>query len=67
MRDCAGNPVPDGTIVTFVAVGPKGRSTVDARVKRGIARAELPASERATISVAAGVVMGNEITVGGGQ
>jgi hypothetical protein len=67
VRDCAGNPVPDGTIVTFIAVGPKGRSTVDARVKRGIARAELPATERATISVAAGVVMGNEITVGGGQ
>ena len=67
VRDCAGNPVPDGTIVTFTSVGPKGRSTVDARVKRGIARAELPATERATISVAAGVVMGNEITVGGGQ
>ena len=67
VRDCAGNPIPDGTIVTFTAVGPKGRSTVDARVKRGIARAELPASERATVSVAAGVVMGNEITVGGGQ
>jgi hypothetical protein len=67
VRDCAGNPVPDGTIVTFTAVSPKGRSTVDARVKRGFARAELPASERATISVAAGVVMGNEITVGGGQ
>ena len=67
VRDCAGNPVPDGTIVTFTEVDSNGRSTVDARVKRGIARAELPLSERATISVAAGIVMGNEIQLGGGQ
>lgn len=67
VRDCAGNPVPDGTIVTFTEVDPRGRSTVDARVKRGIARAELPLSDRATISVAAGIVMGNEIQIGGGQ
>ena len=44
-----------------------GRSTVDARIKRGIAQAELPASRQATISVAAGVVIGNEIRWGGGQ
>src|SRR5262245_40212640 len=67
VRDCAGNPVPDGTIVTFTEVDSKGRSTVDARVKRGIAKAELPLSESATISVAAGIVMGNEIHLGGGQ
>lgn len=67
VRDCAGNPVPDGTIVTFTQVDANGRSTVDARLKRGVARAELPLSERATISVAAGVVMGNEIHMGGGQ
>ena len=67
VRDCAGNPVPDGTIVTFTEVDSNGRSTVDARVKRGIARAELPLSDRATISVAAGVVMGNELQIGGGQ
>ncbi|MCI0348554.1 MAG: hypothetical protein L0Z53_03935, partial [Acidobacteriales bacterium] len=67
VRDCAGNPVPDGTIVTFTEVDANGRSTVDARVKRGTARAELPLSDRATISVAAGVVMGNEIHIGGGQ
>jgi hypothetical protein len=67
VRDCAGNPVPDGTIVTFTEVDSNGRSTVDARVKRGIARAELPLSDRATISVAAGIVMGNEIQIGGGQ
>lgn len=67
VRDCAGNPVPDGTIVTFTEVDAKGRSTVDARIKRGVARAELPLSEQATISVAAGVVMGNEIQIGGGR
>jgi len=67
VRDCSGNPVPDGTIVTFTQVDAKGRSTVDARVKKGIARAVLPSSDNATISVASGVVLGNEIHLGGGQ
>lgn len=67
VRDCAGNPVPDGTIVTFTATSPKGRSTVDARVKKGIAKADLPPMQNATLSVAAGVVVGNEIHVGGGM
>ena len=65
IRDCSGNAVPDGTIVTFTAVDSNGRSTVDSRIKRGIAQAELPASSSALISVAAGVVMGNEIHWGG--
>ena len=67
IRDCAGNPVPDGTIVTFTSTDASGRSTVDARIKRGVAQAELPASRNATISVAAGVVVGNEIKWGGGE
>ena len=67
VRDCAGNPVPDGTIVTFTATSPKGRDTVDARVKKGIAKAELPSLQNATLSVASGVVVGNEIRVGGGM
>jgi hypothetical protein len=67
IRDCAGNPVPDGTIVTFTATGPQGRSTVDARIKKGVAKAELPPMQNATVSVAAGVVVGNEIHVGGGM
>jgi hypothetical protein len=61
IRDCAGNPVPDGTIVTFTEVDNSGRSTVDARIKKGIAQALLPQSENAQLSVAAGVVVGNEI------
>lgn len=67
IRDCSGNPVPDGTIVTFTSMDAKGKSTVDARIKRGFAQAQLPASSNATISVAAGVVVGNEIRWGGGQ
>ena len=67
ISDCAGNPVPDGTIVTFTSVDANGKSTVDARIKRGIAQAQLPASNNATISVAAGVVVGNEIKWGGGE
>jgi hypothetical protein len=67
VRDCSGNAVPDGTIVTFTLVDPKGRSTVDARIRKGIARAELPRSEKGVIYVASGVVVGNELRVGGGQ
>ena len=67
IRDCSGNPVPDGTIVTFTSQDDKGKSTVDARIKRGIAQAQLPPSDDATISVAAGVVVGNEIKWGGGR
>lgn len=67
IRDCSGNPVPDGTIVTFTSSDPSGKSTVDARIKRGIAQAVLPPSNNATISVASGVVVGNEIHWGGGR
>jgi len=65
IRDCSGNPVPDGTIVTFIQTGSKGRSTVDARVKRGTAKAVLPSVPGSTLSVASGVVLGNEIRWGG--
>ncbi len=61
IHDCAGNPVPDGTIVTFTLNDAKGKSTVDARIKQGVAEAQLPASGGGTISVASGVVVGNEI------
>ncbi len=67
VRDCAGNPVPDGTIVTFSEFDGHTRSTIDARIKRGVARAELPAAPGATISVASGVVLGNEVRWGGGR
>lgn len=68
VRDCSGNAVPDGTIVTFISTEPgTGRSTVDARVKKGIARAVLPPVPGATISVASGVALGNEVRWGGGE
>ncbi|MGA8539750.1 MAG: hypothetical protein WB566_09640 [Terriglobales bacterium] len=64
VHDCAGNPVPDGTIVTFTATEANGKSTVDAPIKQGIARAQISGPGGAVISVASGVVMGNEIRVG---
>jgi hypothetical protein len=64
VRDCSGNPVPDGTIVTFIQIDSNGKSTVDARIKKGIARAQLPGTANATITVASGVVLGNELRVG---
>jgi len=67
VRDCTGNPVPDGTIVTFTQTDAAGRSTIDARIKRGVARAGLPPSSNAVITVASGVVLGNELHVGGAQ
>lgn len=67
VRDCNGNPVPDGTIVTFTETYRGGQSTVDVPLKRGVARTEMPARNGALISVAAGVVMGNEIRWSGGR
>jgi hypothetical protein len=67
IHDCTGNPVPDGTIVTFTEISRDGHSTVDARIKKGIAAADLPYSPDASISVAAGVVLGNELRLGGRQ
>jgi hypothetical protein len=66
VRDCNGNPVPDGTIVTFTETYGGGQSTVDVPLKRGVARTELSAHKDAVISVASGVVMGNEIHWSGG-
>lgn len=67
VRDCRGNPVHDGTIVTFTKVDRLGRSTVDAPIKRGVARTEMGFGGPATISVACGVVVGNDIRIGGPQ
>ncbi len=64
VRDCAGNPLPDGTIVTFRGTGANGVSTVDAPVKQGVARARMIAKGPMQISVASGVVMGNQVNVG---
>jgi len=65
LRDCSGNAVPDGTIVTFTESYNGKQSTVDVPLKRDVAKTELPAHEGAVISVATGVVMGNEIRWGG--
>lgn len=64
VRDCSGNPVPDGTIITFTENYNGTQSTADVPIKRGIAQVEMPAHDGATISVASGVVLGNEIRWG---
>jgi hypothetical protein len=64
VRDCTGNPVPDGTVVTFTAKDGKEMSTVDAPIKQGVARAQMKASGPVVISAASGVVMGNELRLG---
>ena len=61
VRDCSGNAVPDGTIVTFTESYNGGESTVDVPIKRGIAEVKMPARPGARISIASGVVLGNEI------
>lgn len=65
VRDCSGNPVPDGTIVTFTAKNGDQISTVDAPIKQDVARARIAAKGPIVISAASGVVMGNEIRVSG--
>lgn len=64
VRDCSGNPVPDGTIVTFSATGAGGKNTVDVPIKQGIARAQILAAGSLVISAASGAVMGNEVRLG---
>lgn len=65
VRDCSGNSVPDGTVVTFTKVDASGKTTVDAPVKRGVAKVDMPIQGEATISVASGVALGNEVRIGG--
>lgn len=64
VRDCSGNALPDGTIVTFTETYSEGESTVDVPLKRGVARTDMPAYSGAKVSVATGVFSGNEIRVG---
>ncbi|HEY6490223.1 MAG: hypothetical protein WCC26_00940 [Terracidiphilus sp.] len=61
VRDCNGNAVPDGTVVTFTETYDGAESTVDVPLKRGIAQVEMPSHSGAMISVASGVVLGNQI------
>ncbi len=61
VRDCNGNAVPDGTIVTFTESYGNAQSTVDVPLKRGIAEVTMVGHEGATFSVASGVVLGNQI------
>lgn len=65
VRDCSGNPVPDGTIVTFTAKHGHEVSFVDAPVKQDIARATLVAKGPVVVSAASGVATGNELRLGG--
>jgi hypothetical protein len=64
VRDCSGNAVLDGTIVTFTEAYDGGQSTVDVPLKHGIAEVMMPAHPGATLSVASGVVLGNQIHLG---
>lgn len=61
IRDCTGNPVPDGTIVTFTESYNGTQTTADVPIKQDTARVEMPVHPGAVISVASGVVAGNEI------
>ena len=65
IRDCTGNALPDGTIVSFTKVDRAGRSTVDTPIKKGIARTQFSVDGPARISVACGVALGNELAVNG--
>jgi hypothetical protein len=65
VRDCSGNFVPDGTVVSFTMVDSAGKTTVDVPIKRGVAKVEMPASGRARVTAASGVVSGNELDLAG--
>jgi len=63
VRDCAGNPVSDGTVVTFTGSNPEGKISIDAPIKGGVARAHMNVREPVVISAACGVAMGNELRI----
>ena len=65
VRDCSGNPLPDGTIVSFTKLDRGGKSTVDTPIKRGVAKTQFSIQGPAQISVACGVVEGNELALNG--
>jgi hypothetical protein len=65
VRDCHGNAVPDGTVVTFTKIDSSGKTTVDAPIKRDVAQVEMPVSGAARITAASGTVTGNELQVSG--
>lgn len=67
VRDCSGNAIPDGTIVTFTERFNDTQSTVDVPLKEGVAKVSMPANPGAKISAASGVVAGNEIRWEGGR
>lgn len=67
VKDCSGNPIPDGTVVTFTENYNGMQSTVDVPIKQDVAKVDMPAYAGATISVASGVVAGNEIRWQGGK
>jgi hypothetical protein len=66
VRDCSGNALPDGTVVSFTKVDEAGKSTVDTPIKKGKARVQFSVHGRAQVSVACGVVLGNEVALNGG-
>jgi hypothetical protein len=61
IRDCNGNAVPDGTVVTFTARHDGTQSTIDEPVKHGVAEVITQVHSGTALSVASGVVMGNQI------
>jgi hypothetical protein len=63
VRDCSGNSVPDGTVVSFTKTDGSGKTTVDVPIKRGIAKVGMSVVGEAHITVASGVVTGNELNV----
>jgi hypothetical protein len=63
VRDCAGNPIPDGTIVTFTGSDPQGKISIDTPIKGDVARARMNIPGPVTLSAACGVAMGNELRI----
>jgi hypothetical protein len=61
VRDCSGNAVPDGTVVTFTEAYQGSMSTADVPLKQDFAEVKMPMHSGATLSVASGVMLGNQI------
>jgi hypothetical protein len=64
VRDCTGNLVSDGTVVTFTLAGNGEKSTIDVPIKAGVAQTRVADSGPVVVSAASGVAMGNELHIG---
>ena len=65
VRDCSGNALPDGTVVSFTKVDQAGKSTVDTPIKKGVARTQFSIRRAGADQRRVRRRVGNEVVLNG--